>query len=112
MKCHFFSRVKDNEINLFDNNMYSNLNSISTVLDRICTCKKGNANDKSGNIECNYGTYKDCKFRVGKQYHCILNPEGQLRKKRDLRHMQSLFSDDTTDEDFQRKLLVRYLKLC
>ena len=91
--------------------MYSNLNSISTVLDRVCTCKKTGENARSGDIECNYGTYKNCKFRVGKQYHCILNPEGQLRRKRDLRHMQSLISDDLigiTGYEPGQKILVRY----
>ena len=106
-----FSRVKDNEVDLFDYNVYSNLNSISTVLDRVCTCKQKDA--RSRDIECNYGTYKNCKFRVGKQYHCILNPEGQLRRKRDLRHMQSLISNVVTGLTRNQpvhNMLVRYFK--
>lgn len=86
--------MKANDLNLFDDNHYANLKSISEVLDKVCMCKKivkddGNVTHR---IECNYGTYKDCKFVVGKQYYCILNPEGQLRRKRDLRHLESIFS--------------------
>lgn len=54
-------------------------------MDRVCTCTK-----ETGTIKCNYGTYKDCKYTIGKQYHCIINPEGQLRRKRDLRHLESI----------------------
>lgn len=60
--------------------------SISGVLDRVCTC------DKTGTIDCTYGTYKNCKFVVGKKFHCILNPEGQLRRKRDVRHLEKISS--------------------
>ena len=92
--------------------MYSNLNSISTVLDRVCTCKKKDENARSGDIECNYGTYKNCKFRVGKQYHCILNPEGQLRRKRDLRHIESLMYDTAPSYKQEHEFLVRTRILC
>lgn len=87
-------RVKANDLNLFDDNHYANLKSISEVLDKVCMCKKIVNDDGivTHRIECNYGTYKDCKFVVGKQYYCILNPEGQLRRKRDLRHLESIFS--------------------
>ena len=102
-----FFRVNENEFNLFDHTVYSNLKSISTVLDRVCTSKKNNGIDPPGDIECSYGTFKNCKFRVGKQYHCILNPEGQLRRKRDLSHMQSLISDGTTSYENEHNILVK-----
>lgn len=76
-------------MNLFDQNTYVKLKSISEVLDRVCVCK----NDQSGAIECNYGTYKNCKFVVGKPFHCIINPKGQLRRKRDVRHLKATLSD-------------------
>nr|XP_022310403.1 uncharacterized protein LOC111115834 isoform X2 [Crassostrea virginica] len=82
-------RVKNNELNLFDESTYGNLESISHVYERVCSCKKI-ADDKPADIECNYGTYKNCKFVVGKKFHCMLNPEGHLRRKRDLRHIESL----------------------
>lgn len=78
-------------MDLFHENRYSTLKSISTVLERVCECKRHNAGI-GGDIECNYGTYKSCKFVLGKQYHCILNPDGQLRRKRDIRHLQSIVS--------------------
>lgn len=71
--------------------------SISGVLDRVCTCKKDSTNETTGKIECTYGTYKDCKFVGGKKFHCILNPEGQLRRKRDVRHLEKLFSNADTE---------------
>lgn len=86
--------MKADELDLFDDNHYANLKSISEVLDQVCMCKKIDKDDGSvtHRIECNYGTYKNCKFVVGKQYYCILNPEGQLRRKRDVRHLESIFS--------------------
>lgn len=60
-------------------------------MDLVCTCKKHNST--AGDIECNYGTYKNCKFVVGKPFHCILNPEGQLRRKRDLRHLETMLTN-------------------
>lgn len=86
-----FLRVKGNELDLFDPNSYNNLDSISEVLDLVCTCKRHGPNAPTGDIECNYGTYKNCKFVVGKPFYCILNPEGQLRRKRDLRQLESMF---------------------
>nr|XP_034320141.1 uncharacterized protein LOC117687527 isoform X50 [Crassostrea gigas] len=93
-------RVKDHQLNLFDYHYYNNLRSISEVLDYVCTCKT--EYDRFGNlirkdIECNYGTHQNCKFVVGKQYFCIINPEGQLRRKRDVRHLNSLFSNSQTE---------------
>lgn len=93
----FFSfnfRVKANDLNLFNDSHYAYLKSISEVLDKVCMCKKIVEDDGivTHRTECNFGTYKDCKFVVGKQYFCILNPEGQLRRKRDLRHLESIFS--------------------
>lgn len=96
--------MKNNELNLFDESTYRNLESISNVYERVCSCKKI-ADDKPANIECNYGTYKNCKFVVGKKFHCMLNPEGQLRRKRDLRHIESLLSNSY--ERFESKLEVR-----
>ena len=101
----FFFRVNGN-VDLFDHTVNLNLNSISTVLDRVCLCKRNTQNGISGEIECNYGTYNNCKFRVGKQYHCILNPEGQLRRKRDLRHMKSIISESTSGYENEHKRLV------
>lgn len=83
--------MKNNELNLFDESTYRNLESISNVYERVCSCKKI-ADDKPATIECNYGTYKNCKFVVGKKFHCMLNAEGQLRRKRDLRHIESLMT--------------------
>lgn len=60
-------------------------------MDLVCTCKKHSST--AGDIECNYGTYKNCKFVVGKPFHCILNPEGQLRRKRDLRHLETMLTN-------------------
>lgn len=88
-----FLRVKGTELDLFDPNSYNTLDSISEVLDLVCTCQRHGPNDRTGDIECNYGTYKNCKFVVGKPFYCILNPEGQLRRKRDLRHLESIFSN-------------------
>lgn len=95
-----FNRVKDHQLNLFDYHYYNNLRSISEVLDYVCTCKT--EYDRFGNlirkdIECNYGTHQNCKFVVGKQYFCIINPEGQLRRKREVRHLNSLFSNSQTE---------------
>lgn len=86
--------MKASELTLFDDNNYANLKSISEVLDRVCMCKKDSKDDQpvTHRIECNYGTYKNCKFVIGKPYFCILNPEGQLRRKRDVRRMESMFS--------------------
>lgn len=86
--------MKDGKLNLFDCLYYNNLRSISEVLDYVCTCKTeydGDGNLIRKDIECNYGTHQNCKFVVGKQYFCIINPEGQLRRKRDVRHLNSLF---------------------
>lgn len=84
-------RVKNKEHNLFDESTYENLKSISEVYDQVCSCETiAGTNEKK--IECSYGTFKTCKFFVGKQFHCILNPEGQSRRKRDLRHIGSLMS--------------------
>lgn len=90
----FLNRVKASYLNLFDDNNYKNLKSISEVLDRVCMCKSEDKDGKNATykIECNYGTYKNCKFVVGKPYFCILNPEGQLRRKRDVRRLESMFS--------------------
>lgn len=60
-------------------------------MDLVCTCKKHSST--TGDIECNYGTYKNCKFVVGKPFHCILNPEGQLRRKRDLRYLETMLTN-------------------
>lgn len=86
--------MKASELTLFDDNNYANLKPISEVLDRVCMCKKDSKDDQpvTHRIECNYGTYKNCKFVIGKPYFCILNPEGQLRRKRDVRRMESMFS--------------------
>lgn len=89
---YFIDRVTDSGLDLFHENRYRTLKSISTVLDRVCECKRHDGSI-SGDIECTYGTYKSCKFVVGKQYHCILNPDGQLRRKRDIRHLQSIVSN-------------------
>ncbi|XP_061167273.1 uncharacterized protein LOC133176126 [Saccostrea echinata] len=86
-------RVGNGEVDLFDNSVYDNLDSITTVFDRTCTCERED-NQQKGDIICSYGNYKNCKFVVGKKYYCILNPEGQLRRKRDLRHLQSLRIND------------------
>lgn len=43
-------------------------------MDFVCICKKYNL--IVGDIECNYGIYKNCKFVVGKLFYCILNLEG------------------------------------
>lgn len=88
--------MKGKELNLFDHHYYNNLRSISEVLDYVCTCKTeydGNGKLIRKDIECNYGTHQNCKFVVGKQYFFIINPEGQLRRRRDIRHLNSLFSN-------------------
>lgn len=72
--------------------------SISGVLDRVCTCNRNGANDGTGTIECTYGTYKDCKFSIGKKFYCILNPEGQLRRKRDVRHLEKISSSSQNED--------------
>lgn len=107
-------RVKDNELDLFDDNHYANLKPISEVFVRVCTCKEKEVIDEQDEthvIECNYGTYKNCKFVGGKQYYCILNPEGQLRRKRDLRHLESIFSQSKNgrgpDLDVRISFLLR-----
>lgn len=84
--CVYF-RTPDNE-DLFKDSqtVYATLKSISTTLARVCTCKE--TSDRTGEIECNYGTFKDCKFKVGKQFHCIINPSGSRRRKRDLTHFK------------------------
>lgn len=92
----FIDRVTDNGLDLFHENRYSTLKSISTVLERVCECKR-HGEGIGGDIECNYGTYKSCKFVVGKQYQCILNPDGQLRRKRDIRHLQSIVSSTSNN---------------
>ena len=73
----------------------------------MCTCDK-----ETEKIECNYGTFENCKFRVGKQFYCILNPQGQLRRKRDLRYLESLMSDTTPSYEHEREFLVRTRILC
>lgn len=83
--------------------------SVSGVLDRVCTCNKDNTNDTTGKIECTYGTYKDCKFVVGKKFHCILNPEGQLRRKRDVRHLEKIVSN--TETKHNTSLTVSIIKI-
>lgn len=93
---NFIDRVTDNGLDLFHENRYSTLKSISTVLERVCECKR-HGEGIGGDIECNYGTYKSCKFVVGKQYQCILNPDGQLRRKRDIRHLQSIVSSTSNN---------------
>lgn len=93
---NFIDRVTDNGLDLFHENRYSTLKSISTVLERVCECKRHDEGF-GGDIECNYGTYKSCKFVVGKQYQCILNPDGQLRRKRDIRHLQSIVSSTSNN---------------
>lgn len=89
----FLNRVKASYLNLFDDSNYENLKSISEVLDRVCICKSEDKDNKNATykIECNYGTYQNCKFVVGKPYRCILNPEGQLRRKRDVRRLELMF---------------------
>lgn len=89
-------RVKNNELYLFDPNSYDSLMSIAGVLDRVCTCKRNGTYNPTGKIECTYGTYKECKFVVGKKFHCFLNPDGQLRRKRDVHHLEKLFSGAQT----------------
>lgn len=106
-----FGRVKGNEVDLFDSTSYNNLESISEVLDRVCTCKRHSPTARTGDIECNYGTYQNCKFVVGKQYHCILNPEGQLRRKRDLRHLELMFSNAQTKNKPVRLNLILHIKI-
>lgn len=88
----YIYRVENNGIDLFDHSSYHNLLSISGVMDRVCTCNRNEENDEIGTIECTYGTHKDCKFVIGKNYHCILNPEGQLRRKRDIHHLEKISS--------------------
>lgn len=88
MFTYLLFRVNDTSEDLFDQNVYSNLESISGVLDRVCSCIKDDSKSHTGTIECSYGTYRDCEYTIGKQLHCILNPEGQLRRKRDLRHLE------------------------
>lgn len=90
-------RVNDTSEDLFDQNVYDNLESISGVMDRVCSCKKEDRNSHTGTIECSYGTYRDCKYTIGKQLHCILNPEGQLRRKRDLRHLEYMSYSTKSD---------------
>lgn len=87
--------MKDNQLDLFDHQHYTNLISISEVFDYVCTCKTEYENGRlvKKNIECNYGTHQNCNFVFGKRYFCILNPEGQLRRKRDVRHLKSMFSN-------------------
>lgn len=92
--------MKGDQLNLFDHHYYNNLRSISEVFDYVCTCKtKYDGDDRliRKDIECNYGTHQNCKFVVGKQYFCIINPEGQLRRKRDIRHLNSLFSNSQNE---------------
>lgn len=102
---HFiFFRVTGNELDLFNENTYNNLPSISEKLDLVCTCKKQTST--AGNIECTYGTYKNCKFVVGKPFHCILNPEGQLRRKRDLSHLETMFSNSQIENKLVRITLL------
>lgn len=72
MTIFFIDRVTDNGLDLFHENRYSTLKSISTVLE-------------------------SCKFVVGKQYQCILNPDGQLRRKRDIRHLQSIVTSTSNN---------------
>ncbi|XP_062609644.1 uncharacterized protein LOC134271468 [Saccostrea cucullata] len=78
-------RVKNGDINLFDNSVYGSLKSITTVFDRVCRCNKNNKV-----INCSYGNYKDCKFAVGKRHYCIVNHHIQSRRKRDLHHLKSI----------------------
>uniref|UniRef100_A0A8W8NV44 VWFD domain-containing protein n=1 Tax=Magallana gigas TaxID=29159 RepID=A0A8W8NV44_MAGGI len=95
-------RVTENELDLFDHDSYHSLPSISEKMDLVCTCKKHNST--AGDIECNYGTYKNCKFVVGKPFHCILNPEGQLRRKRDLRHLETMLTNSQIEnKPYQEK---------
>ncbi|XP_062578161.1 LOW QUALITY PROTEIN: uncharacterized protein LOC134240066 [Saccostrea cucullata] len=96
-------RVENDEADLFDNKVYDSLKSITTVYDRTCTCKRNANNPHDGDIICSYGNYKNCKFAVGKRYYCILNPEGQLRRKRDLRHLQSLSATDPREKEIHAK---------
>ncbi|XP_062603711.1 uncharacterized protein LOC134265508, partial [Saccostrea cucullata] len=96
-------KVQNDEVDLFDTNVYGGLKSITTVFDRTCTCKKNANNPHDGDIICSYGNYKNCNFAVGKRYYCILNPEGQLRRKRDLRHLQSLTAGDPRNNEIHAK---------
>lgn len=83
-------RVNGTERDLFDENTYVNLKSISEVMDRVCSCVRNGQNGRTSYIQCNYGTYKNCKYAVGKPFHCSLNPNGQLRRKRDLLAIESM----------------------
>lgn len=60
-------------------------------MDCVCLCKKEDRNSYIGIIECSYGIYRDCKYIIGKQLYCILNLEGQLRRKRDLCYLEYMF---------------------
>ncbi|XP_056007282.1 uncharacterized protein LOC125666050 [Ostrea edulis] len=100
-------QTPDNE-DLFKDSqtVYATLKSISTTLARVCTCKE--TSDRTGEIECNYGTFKDCKFKVGKQFHCIINPSGSRRRKRDLTHFKYI-TDYVSEVEPKKELhLARY----
>lgn len=99
-----------NTLNLFDHQHYAKLRSISEVLDYVCTCKTeyNNFTIIKKDIECNYGTYQNCKFIVGKQYFCIINPEGQLRRKRDVRHLESMVSNSLNKNRLILIVSMRY----
>lgn len=52
-------------MDLFYENCYSILKFIFIVLEWVCECKRYDEGF-GGDIECNYGIYKFCKFVVGK----------------------------------------------
>ncbi|XP_062607422.1 von Willebrand factor D and EGF domain-containing protein-like, partial [Saccostrea cucullata] len=70
-----------------DQNVFSRLKSISTTMTRVCKCDNSTGQYKT---VCNYGNVIDCKFTVGKRYHCLTHPETVRRRKRDLKHLQTL----------------------
>lgn len=65
MIIFFIDRVIDNGLDLFYENCYSILKFIFIVLEWVCECKRYDEGF-GGDIECNYGIYKFCKFVVGK----------------------------------------------
>lgn len=80
------------------------------MLDYVCTCKTeyNNITITKKDIECNYGTHQNCKFIVGKQYFCIINPEEQLRRKRDVHHLESMFSNSPNKNGLNFIVSKRY----
>lgn len=88
IKFKSICRVGNSNVDLFDDSIYSSLKSISSVYNRVCLCEKNSGGTKNTQHDCSYGTYKNCKFNIGKEYKCILHPEGRLRRKRDIEYLR------------------------